>query len=77
MAVRPNLERQKAEVRKLLTSKEGLRMRSLRPIEVESVFGDIKTNMGFRRFRTRGLKMVSTEWGLVSMAHNMRKLQKH
>lgn len=76
LTVRPNLERHKAEVRKLLKSKEGLRMRSLRPIEVESVFGDIKTNMGFRRFRTRGLKMVSTEWGLVSMAHNMRKLQK-
>ncbi len=75
LTVRPGLECHKQAVRKLLTSQEGLRLRSLRPIEVESAFGDMKKNMGFRRFRTRGLKMVSTEWGLLSMAHNMRKLK--
>jgi hypothetical protein len=30
--------------------------------------------MGFRRFHLRGLEKVKTKWGLVSIAHNMRKL---
>jgi hypothetical protein len=49
-------------------------MRSLRPIEPESVFGEIKKNMGFKRFQLRGQKNVSTEWGLESIAHNIKKL---
>lgn len=71
---RENMEKHKEDVRRLLMSKEGLKMRSKRPIEPESVFGQIKQNLGFRRFRLRGMKNVSTEWGIVSMAHNMRKL---
>ena len=49
-------------------------MRSLRPIEVESVFGDIKNNFGVRRFMLRGLEKVTIEWGLYSITHNMRKM---
>lgn len=52
-------------------------MRSLRPIEPETVFGQIKQNMGFRRFYLRGTEKVSTEWGLLSMAHNIRKIAEH
>ncbi|MGD0751621.1 MAG: transposase, partial [Anaerolineales bacterium] len=48
--------------------------RSARSIEVEPVFGIIKHNMGFRRFHLRSLEKVKTEWGLVSIAHNMKKL---
>ena len=57
-----------------LDSKKGLLMRSKRPIEVESVFGDIKGNFGVRRFLLRGLDKVKIEWGLYSIGHNMRKL---
>ena len=64
--------RQKA--RKNLTSELGKELRSKRSTEVETVFGHIKHNMGFRRFHLRGLEKVNAEWGLVSIAHNMRKL---
>jgi len=49
-------------------------MRYLRPIEVESVFGNIKGNYGVRRFLLRGLPKVAIEWGLYSIGHNMRKM---
>ncbi|WP_160317508.1 transposase, partial [Ornatilinea apprima] len=57
-----------------LTSQEGQRLRSERSTEVETVFGCIKHNMEFRRFHLRGLDKVNIEWGLISIAHNMRKL---
>lgn len=57
-----------------LTSEVGKRLRARRSTEVETVFGIVKHNMGFRRFHLRGLEKVKTEWGLVSIAHNMRKL---
>lgn len=62
------------QARENLTSEEGQRLRAARSVEVETVFGHIKHNMGFRRFHLRGLEKVKTEWGLVSIAHNLRKL---
>ena len=59
--------------RELLNSKEGLRHRSNRPIEPEAVFGNIKFNHGFKRFRLKSNAKVSVEWGLVAIAHNLRK----
>jgi transposase len=57
-----------------LTSEEGIRLRSARSTEVESVFGQVKHNQGFRRFMLRGKEKVNTEWGLISIAHDMRKM---
>jgi transposase len=57
-----------------LLSEQGIALRKKRSIDVETTFGDIKQNMGFRRFMLRGLKKVEVEWGLLSIAHNMRKL---
>lgn len=62
------------QARQNLTSAEGQRLRTARSTEVETVFGQVKHNMGFRRFHLRGLAKVKTEWGLVSIAHNMQKL---
>ena len=59
--------------RELLTSEKGLEHRSRRPIEPEAVFGDIKFNHGFKRFRLKSAEKVSVEWGLVAIAHNLRK----
>ena len=42
-------------------------------IEVESVFGQMKNNRGFRRFLLRGLPKVSLEVGWLSLAHNLLK----
>lgn len=41
---------------------------------VEPVFGIIKAAMGFRRFLLRGLRKVSLEWSLVTLAYNFRRV---
>ena len=63
----------RAKAKERLTSEEGLHHRSIRPIEPEAVFGDIKFDHGFRRFRLRGNAKVGVEFGLVALAHNLRK----
>ena len=67
------LERLKHKARENLMAPRGLTLRSKRPIEVEAVFGRLKHNWGFRRFSLRGLEKVSTEWGLLCIAHNIAK----
>jgi transposase len=68
------LIRYRETVRRNLLSEQGKTLRSRRAVEVESVFGHIKHNWGFRRFTLRGLDKVRTEWGLLCIAHNMAKL---
>jgi hypothetical protein len=41
---------------------------------VEPVFGIIKSAMGFTRFHLRGLEKVASEWLLVALAYNCRRL---
>lgn len=72
--VNRHLEEHKQKARQQLNSETGQEMRRKRPIEVESVFGDIKGNFSVRRFLLRGLEKVTTEWGLYCIGHNMRKL---
>lgn len=47
-------------------SEAGREEYKIRARTVERVYGDIKENMGFREFRTRGTKKVRTELNLVS-----------
>ncbi|MGE5406389.1 MAG: IS1182 family transposase [Methanosarcina sp.] len=61
-------------VRKNLESETGKKLTLKRGVDVESVFGQIKHNNKFRRFNTRGIKNVSTEWGIISIAHNIKKM---
>lgn len=68
------LEDYKARARELLTSEQGLRHRSKRPIEPEAVFGQIKECGRFRRLRLRGMTGAKIEFGLKALAHNLRKL---
>ena len=68
------LRRYRQQAKDNLLSEQGVTLRQSRSIEPETVFGDIKHNMGFRRFMLRGLKKVDIEWGLLCMAHNLRKL---
>jgi len=44
---------------------------------VESVFGQIKQERGIREFRLRGFQRTNTEWLLICLAHNLRKLYRH
>ena len=42
---------------------------------IEPVFGNIKANLGYRRFARRGLPAVNSEWRLICASHNMLKLR--
>jgi transposase len=42
---------------------------------IEPVFGNIKANLGYRRFTRRGLPAVSSEWRLICASHNLLKLR--
>lgn len=41
---------------------------------VEPVFGIIKSTMGFVRFHMRGIKNVASEWLLIALAYNCRRI---
>ena len=71
-----NLLRHKKIARENLSSEKGLMHRSRRPIEPEAVFGQIKSNRKFNRFRLRGLDGVAVEFGLISIALNLSKMIK-
>jgi transposase len=75
LKVNEKLEIYKHKARGNLISEKGIRLRKQRGMEIESCFGDVKHNMSFRRFHLRGLLKVKTEFSLVAMAHNIRKIQ--
>src|SRR5450759_654565 len=72
--VSPKLIMYKLAAKQNLESENGLKLRSQRGVDVESVFGQIKHNNQFRRFYAHGLKNVNTEWGFISIAHNIKKM---
>lgn len=72
--VNENLEAHKAKAKEKLASQKGIEKRSKRGTEVETPFGDIKYNMGHRRFILRRLEKVNIEFLLLAIAHNLRKV---
>lgn len=72
--VNHRLNELKERARNLLTSEEGLKHRSKRPIEVEAVFGQLKSNNKFNRFTFKGLEKVELEFLLMAIGHNFRKM---
>ena len=72
--VNHTLDDYKARAKELLTSDQGLKHRSNRPIEPEAVFGQIKECGKFRRLRLKGLTGAKIDFGLKALAHNLRKL---
>lgn len=68
------LRRFREQARNNLLSEQGKLLRIQRNVDIESVFGQIKHNMHFRRFHLKGLEKVKSEWGLVCIAHNMQKM---
>jgi hypothetical protein len=61
-------------MRHRLATPAGKAIYRLRKQTVEPVFGIIKEAMGFRRFLLRGIRNVSLEWTLVTLAYNVRRL---
>jgi len=64
----------KSKARERLLSEKGIVHRKQRSIDVEPVFGILKQNKGFRRFLLKGLVNVDIEFGLLALAHNLKKL---
>lgn len=71
--VDPKITKLYTEVKELLNTERGIKLRKQRPHDVETVFAQIKSNKGFRRFNLRGTKKVEIETGLLALAHNLRK----
>jgi hypothetical protein len=57
-----------------LRTTAGKAVYGLRKVTSEPVFGIIKEVMGFRRFLMRGLEAAQSEWNLVCMAWNIKRL---
>jgi transposase len=57
-----------------LKTEKGIYYRKRRPVDVEPVFGNIKTNKNFKRFLLKGIDKTEIEWGLLSLAHNLKKI---
>lgn len=71
--INKSLEKYKQKTRENLLSETGVELRKKRSVDVETVFGDIKQNQGFRRFNLRGFEKVNAEFGLIALAHNIKK----
>lgn len=71
---RQQCRKMKQILRERLDTAAGAAAYALRRETVEPVIGIIKSVLGFRRFRLRGLSKVQTEWCLVSLAFNCRRL---
>ena len=69
------LEKYKARMRIRLQSDYGQAMLRRRRQDVEPTFGDLKRNMEFRRFNLRGKPKCEIELGIISMAHNLKKMK--
>ena len=74
VAVNPRLAEYRRRASALLHTERGSALRKRRGVDVETVFGDIKRNLGFTRFTLRGLEKVELEWRLVATGHNIRKM---
>lgn len=71
--VNHSLERLKTKAKTLLQSDLGVKKRKQRVVDTEPIFANIKQNKGFRRFMLRGKSKVEIEWGLIALAHNLKK----
>ena len=72
-----NLPYQQYKVKMLdfLETEEGKALMDQRKWDIEPTFGDIKHNMGFRKLLLRLMPKVNTEVGLISIAHNIKKIK--
>ena len=64
------------EMQARLNTEENKQKYKRRKGTVEPVFGIIKNVLGFRQFLLRGIENVKTEWQLVTLAYNCKRLAK-
>lgn len=71
-ATEPSIAR--AAMKAKLAKEENAELYKKRAHSIEPVFGNIKANLGYRRFNRRGFQAVNSEWRLICTAHNLLKL---
>ena len=64
----------KERMARKLRTKKGRETYAQRKWIAEPVFGQIKRGLGFRQFLLNGIDKIRSEWRMVCMAHNLRKL---
>lgn len=74
--VNHHLREYKRIARERLTSEEGIRMRKKRPIEPEAVFGQMKYNKDYHRFRHVGKDKIAIDFAIFAIAFNLLKLSR-
>ena len=72
--VNHRLNEYKRRARERLTSQEGIKHRGRRCIEPEAVFGQMKYNMAYRRFRHVGKDKVTMNFAFFAIAFNIKKM---
>src|SRR5574344_37916 len=72
--VNHRLNEYKKQARERLTSEEGIKHRGRRCIEPEAVFGQMKYNMAYRRFRHVGKEKVTMDFAFFVIAFNIKKM---
>ena len=70
------LNQYKKKARELLTSEKGIEHRGRRCVEPEAVFGQIKYNIGYKRFRHFGKDKVTMDFAFFAIAFNLKKMCK-
>ena len=68
------LRQYKRRAKELLCSEKGLKHRGQRCIEPEAVFGQIKNNMNYKRFRHFGKDKVFMDFAFPAIAFNIKKM---
>ena len=68
------LRKYKQKAKELLCSEEGLTHRGRRCIEPEAVFGQIKYNMSYKRFRHFGKDKIFMDFSFLAIAFNIKKM---
>ncbi len=73
ISINQHLNQYKQQANQNLQSEQGIAHRKKRGYDTEPLWGNIKHNHHFKRFMLRGLKKVTVEVGLLSLAQNLRK----
>ena len=74
LSVAKEFEKYRREDLERILSEEGILLRVNRSIQVEGSFGELKQDMQFRRYLSRGTANVLAESVLLAMARNVNKL---
>lgn len=72
--VNHRLNEYRRKARERLTSEDGLKHRGRRCIEPEAVFGQMKYDMAYKRFRHFGMDKVKMDFAFFAIAFNLKKM---